>query len=316
MQTLIDRRTLLRLAGASAVAGPALPFVSSALAQEPMAHSFALGDTQFTVLSDGEIVLPVSTLAPDVDPAELKALLEAAGLPTDRREGAINVTLIRRGDELVLIDTGGGMNFMESAGRLSESLQTAGIDPQAVTKVILTHAHPDHVWGVIDDFEEAERFGNASYVIGSAEWDFWMDADILTKVPDAMAPFALGAQRNLNPVAEKTERVSDGHAVMPGVTMVSTPGHTPGHMSVMVEDGGRQLLVTGDALTHPNVSFERPDWHFGFDQDPELAARTRATLLDRLARDKVGIIGYHLPWPGVGRVEAGQAGRFRYIAES
>ena len=125
-----------------------------------------------------------------------------------------------------------------------------------------------------------------------------------------------GAQRNLNPVAEKTERVSDGHAVMPGVTMVSTPGHTPGHMSVMVEDGGRQLLVTGDALTHPNVSFERPDWHFGFDQDPELAARTRATLLDRLARDKVGIIGYHLPWPGVGRVEAGQAGRFRYIAES
>jgi glyoxylase-like metal-dependent hydrolase (beta-lactamase superfamily II) len=281
-----------------------------------MAKTIKVGDTEFTVLSDGEIILPISTLAPNVDAAELNALLEAAGLPTDRRVGAVNVTLLKRGEELVLIDTGGGMNFMDSTGRLPDSLEMAGIDPAAVTKVVLTHAHPDHVWGLIDDFEEAPRFPNASYVIGAAEWDFWLDPEIATKIPDVLVPFARGAQRNLMPVAERTEMAGDGFAVMPGVTMMSTPGHTPGHMSVLVESGGKQVLVTGDALTHQAVSFERPDWHFGFDQIPEQAAKTRGTLLDMLAKDRIGIIGYHLPYPGFGRVEAGKSGQFRYIAES
>jgi glyoxylase-like metal-dependent hydrolase (beta-lactamase superfamily II) len=311
----MDRRTLLKLTGGTALAGLAGSHGFPVMAQEPVAKTVALGDTEVTVLSDGEIVLPISTLAPNVDQEELKALLEAAGLPTDRRVGAVNVTLLKRGEETVLIDTGGGMNFMESTGRLSESIEMAGIDPEAVTKVVLTHAHPDHCWGVIDDFEEAERFPNASYLIGAAEWDFWMDPDIASKVPDQLVPFGLGAQRNLMPVAEKTDRVYDGHTVIPGVTMISTPGHTPGHMSVMVDSGGGQLLVTGDALTHQTVSFERPDWHFGFDQIPEQAVETRKTLLGMLAADKVNIIGYHLPWPGMGRVEAGKDGQFRYIAE-
>ncbi len=310
----LDRRRLLKLAGGAGFAGITLSNGLPVFAQEPSVHEFSFGDFEITVLSDGEIVLPVSTLAPKVDPEALKTLLEAAGLPTDRRVGAVNVTLLKHGEDLVLIDTGGGMNFMDSAGRLTDSLELAGVDPDAVTKVVLTHAHPDHVWGIIDDFEESERFPNADYVIGSTEWDFWMDPDILTKVPDTMAPFALGAQRNINPVAEKTERVSDGFAVMPGVTMMATPGHTPGHMSVLVESGGSQLLITGDALTHQVVSFERPDWHFGFDQIPEQAVETRKRLLGMLAADRVGIVGYHLPWPGVGRVEATKAGQYRYIA--
>lgn len=314
MPVQFDRRTALKLAGGTAFAGLAVAHGAPVLAQEPMAETLSVGEFKITVLSDGEIILPISTLAPNVDQAELKALLEAAGLPTDRRVGAVNVTLLKRGEETILIDTGAGMNFMDTTGRLMDSIDMAGVDPEAVTKVVLTHAHPDHVWGVIDDFDEAPRFPNASYVIGAAEWDFWMDPDIASKVPDRLVPFGLGAQRNLGPVAEQTERVGDAYAVTSGVTMISTPGHTPGHMSVMVESGGEQLLVTGDALTHQVVSFERPDWHFGFDQIPEQAVETRKSLLGRLSADKVRIIGYHLPWPGVGRVEAGKDGRFRYIA--
>ena len=311
-----DRRRFLKMSTASVLGAVAAVNGQIAFATEPSAHTFQFGEFEVTVLSDGMFPLPVSTLAPMADPDELKALLEQAGADTVRRDHVVNVTAVRRGNELVLIDTGGGMNFMETTGLLVDSLEVAGIDPAAVTKVVLTHAHPDHVWGVIDDFEEAPRFPNAGYAIGAAEWDYWMADDIATRLPDRMLPFAMGAQRNLKPVAEMTERVHDGHSVMSGVTMVSTPGHTVGHMSVMLESGGSQLLITGDALTHQVVSFQRPDWHYGLDQDAELAAQTRQELLGMLAADNVGIVGYHLPWPGVGRVEAGKDGTFRYIAEA
>jgi glyoxylase-like metal-dependent hydrolase (beta-lactamase superfamily II) len=315
MPVQFDRRTALKLAGGTALAGLAGAGAWPVVAQEPMAETLSVGDFEITVLSDGEMPLPISVLAPKADPEELNALLEAAGKSTETYVRAVNVTLLKRDEELIVIDTGSGMNFMESTGRLTDSLDMAGIDREAVTKVVLTHGHPDHVWGLIDDFEEAPRFPNASYVIGADEWEFWMDPDFASKVPDQLVPFGLGAQRNLRPVAEQTERVGDGHSVTSGVTMISTPGHTPGHMSVMVESGGERLMVVGDALTDEAISFERPDWLYGLDQIPEQAAETRKSLLGMLVADKIRIIGYHLPWPGAGRVEAGKAGRFRYIAE-
>jgi len=316
MPVQFDRRTALKLAGGTAFAGVAGAGTWPVVAQEPMAETLSVGDFEITVLSDGEMPLPISVLAPKADPEELNALLEAAGKSTETYVRAVNVTLLKRDEELIVVDTGSGMNFMESTGRLTDSLDLAGIDREAVTKVVLTHCHPDHVWGLIDDFEEAPRFPNASYVIGADEWEFWMDPDFASKVPDQLVPFGLGAQRNLRPVAEQTERVGDGHPVTSGVTMISTPGHTPGHMSVMVESGGERLVVVGDALTDEAISFERPDWLYGLDQIPEQAVETRKSLLGMLVAEKVRIIGYHLPWPGAGRVEAGKAGRFRYIADA
>ncbi|MGI9372258.1 MAG: MBL fold metallo-hydrolase [Hyphomicrobiales bacterium] len=195
------------------------------------------------------------------------------------------------------------MNFLGGAGLLSESMDESGFDREKVSKVILTHAHPDHVWGIIDDFEEAERFPNAQYFMSAREWDFWMAEDVLTKLPEELHGFAVGAQRNMKPVAEKLTRIDNGASISPGVSMVSTPGHTPGHMSVMLESGGQKLLVLGDAITHAQVSFAHPDWALANNQDLDLAAKTRAKLLDMSATDEVPVTGYHLPWPGVGRVE-------------
>ncbi len=310
----IDRRGFLQAAAGGTAAFLAWGLkMGVAVAAPPGVHRFSHGDFEVVVLTDGYISLPASNLAPDVSEAERNAVLTAHGLSTGEHISQINVALLRRGDELILIDTGSGMNFVATAGLLADSFDAAGINREAVATVLLTHAHPDHVWGIIDDFDESERFPNASYVMGAHEWDFWMAPDILSKVPETLHGFALGAQRSLSPVAEKTHRISGETAIAPGITMVDTPGHTPGHMSVMVDGGSDgMLMVTGDAFTHAAVSFERPEWRFIRDQEPDVAIATRKRLLDMAATEAMSLVGYHLPWPGVGRVERKDGG-YRYV---
>ena len=303
-----------RLAGVLGASAPAITGAPAALAQEADVHRFNFGEFEVTVLSDGVISLPLSALAADMDIETVKALLQERGLPTDTRPGAVNVTMLSRGDQRIMIDVGSGPNFMDSTGRLADSIEIAEIEPDSVTHVVLTHAHPDHVWGLIDEFEEAPVFAEADYTISAAEYDFWMAEGRVDALPDPLKPFALGAQRNLAPVAERTTFVEGEHNVAPGVTLIPTPGHTPGHASVLVESGGEQLLIVGDALTHHVIAFERPDWAFGFDMDHDQAGATRKALLKRAAAEKMLLVGYHLPWPGVGRVEEKDGG-FRYVAE-
>lgn len=312
----IDRRDLLKLGAGAALASAAAVLPETVvLAQEARVHRFAHGDVEMIVLSDGIISFPISNLAPNVDPGDLKELLKVHELSLDEHVSQINVAAIKTADDLILIDTGSGLNFMASAGLLVDSFEAAEIDPGDVTKVILTHAHPDHVWGIIDDFDESERFPNAEYFMGAAEWDFWLADDVLTKLPEELHGFALGAKRNLSPIADKVKRIGNNASVASGVTMIDTPGHTPGHMSVVVESNKELLVVTGDALTHMAVSFERPEWRFVRDQDPDLAVTTRKSLLGMMAADKMRLIGYHLPWPGVGVAEA-KDGTWRYVASN
>ena len=209
-----------------------------------------------------------------------------------------------------MIDAGSGSNFQPTAGRLGENLEAAGIDPASITKVVFTHGHADHLWGTFDDLDEL-RFPNASYVMSAAEWDFWTDPKTVARVPDWLKPMAQAAARMLKRIEPKTERRKPGDGIAPGLTYVATSGHTPGHVSVMVESGSETLLVGGDALTHPAISFARPDWRVGSDHDRDQAIVTRRRLLDQLAADRIPLIGYHLPWPGHGVVERnGTAYRF------
>lgn len=300
------RRAVLAGLGAALLAPLALP--SSLCAAAPVTRK--VGSSAVTIVSDGTLNVPLSFSLPDVPADEAAALLKTQGLAADGIVQA-NVTLVQTGGEWVLIDAGAGPKFQQSAGKLSENLEAAGIDPEKIGKVVFTHGHADHLWGAIDDFDDGERFPNASYVISAAEWDFWTDPDTPAKVPDWLKGMAIGSARILKRLEKKIERREDGDAVAPGLTYLSTPGHTPGHMAVLAESGGQRLVIGGDVLSNNAFSFARPDWRVGSDYDRDLAVTTRSRLLDMLATDRIALVGFHLAWPGQGMVErAGSAYRF------
>jgi glyoxylase-like metal-dependent hydrolase (beta-lactamase superfamily II) len=269
-----------------------------------------LGARTVHVISDGTFTMPLAAVARGVQPDELIALLKSEGLPTDANHAVLNVTLIRDGEDWTILDAGSGANFLPGSGKLATNLEAAGISRDAVKRVIFTHAHPDHLWGAIDEFD-SDLFPNASYQISEGEWAFWQSPDVFSKLPEDRHMFAAGAQRILKAIAGKTTRFKPGQEVAPGIVAVGTPGHTPGHVSFAVSAGGKSMMVLGDAITHKAISFRHPEWQSGSDTDAELGAATRQKLLDQLMTDKIPFIGYHLPSPGLGRAEKdGTAYRF------
>jgi glyoxylase-like metal-dependent hydrolase (beta-lactamase superfamily II) len=272
-------------------------------------HGFTQGAFEVTVLSDGFITLPADIILPDAEPSQRRTILKRLGGDEVGAPLQTNIPLIRHGNDLILVDTGSGANFQPSDGKLADNLTMCGINPSSVTKVIFTHVHPDHSGGTTRS-DGSILFPNAHYYVGRNEWSFWNDPEYQTKMPDALHAFARGAQRDLAAVAERLTLLDAGDEVVPGMNVVATRGHTPGHISLELA-GDETLLITGDAITNDVVFFENPSWHFGFDTEPEIALKTRRDLLDRVATEKTLMLGYHWSYPGVGYADRnGSAYRF------
>lgn len=292
----LSRRTVL----AGAAATLALPFIAPG-ATAAAELEIKAGRFKVTTLSDGHLTLPTTMIAPQAEATAREKALAAVGQAGDTYRSPLNVTLLETDTEKILLDVGAGTRFMDSAGKLEEALIEKGIGPDQITHVVFTHAHPDHLWGTINDFDEV-AFPSASFHISEAEWNFWMADDVLAKLDAQRKAFAVGAQRNLNAIKERIATFKPGAELVSGLRALDTAGHTPGHVSFEVGDHKNRLAVLGDALTHPVVSFEYPDWRPAMDQEPAKAVATRKRLLDRLSADKHQLIGYHLPEPGLGRV--------------
>ena len=311
-------RSMMTTAGAFMVAGSGMGPVlarTGLSGQAPGYYRFNIGDFKCACLSDGTLTFPARFIARDLPQDKLESFLKQHYLPSGQNIRQLNLTLVDTGEKLVLFDVGSGPNFQDNAGKLPDVLETMGIAPEDIDAVVITHGHPDHVWGLIDEFEEAPRYANAHYYINAVEYDFWNGDDILTRLPQRLQSFALGAQRNLKPLAERMTFIKPGDEFMTGFQALDTAGHTPGHISYLVTSKDETLLVTGDALTHFVVSLEHPDWQPVTDFDGDLAVKSRKKLIDQAASERLRVIGYHLPFPGVGHISR-KDGAYRWIPDA
>ena len=291
--------------------GAALP-LAGALPRWAVAER-RLGDGVLSTVSDGRLVLPGGFVFAPMPQEALAPILAEYGLSAERLEPECNLALWRDGTRTVLFDVGSGPDFMPSAGKLAESLDAIGLAPEAVTHVVFTHAHPDHIWGLLDEFDEP-MFPEAVFMMGRAEWEYWWDPQTVDRIGADRAAFAVGAKRRMAVIEDAVVLVEDGQEILPGIAAVATPGHTPGHMAYELRQGSEAALVVGDAIGNHHVAFQRPGWESGADQDAGLAAATRARLLDRLAAEQMPLVGFHLPDGGIGRAERVDGG-YRFVAE-
>jgi len=252
-----------------------------------------LGGFEVTTLLAGSAVRPdpQTIFGMNVSAEEFAETSRAARLPTDQVQFVFTPTVVNTGAELVLFDT--GLN----AEGLTAALEAAGYTADMIDLVVITHMHPDHIGGLMQD--GGPTFANARYATGRVEFDAWagMGNDLFDQM--------------MRPLAEKTTMLEDGASGFSGHTAMAAFGHTPGHMIHGIESEGQSLIIAADFANHYVWSLARPDWEVKFDMDKAAAAATRKRLLDMMATDRVPFVGYHMPWPGIGYVERDGDG-YRY----
>ena len=289
---IIKRRSFLKAASC-------LPL---SLSIPSLVHSeINFGHTKITTVSDGSITLPASLTFDTMPKNELDLIINEFSLSQDQLVRECNVTLVETEDRKILFDVGAGIYFLDGMGALLDGLDEQGLAPEDITDVIFTHAHPDHIWGVLDDFDDL-LFPEAMYHIGRVEWDYWWNPETVNEVDESRVQTAVGAKTRFEALQDQIEFFDDGDEPIPGVLALMTPGHTPGHMSFEIANGSQSALIVGDALNNHHVAFKRPNWLSGLDQDPEMAALTRQNLLNRSSSEDMLLIGFHLPGGGIGRV--------------
>ncbi|MGA0532595.1 MBL fold metallo-hydrolase [Hansschlegelia sp. KR7-227] len=281
----------------------------------PSRYAVRVGEIEVLVISDGVLPLPTAMLGHNAVPADRTAWLDEMFLPREAFDWSLNVVVVHSGDQAILIDAGLGFDpdlNLPRAGQLIMRLEAAGIDLASVTDVVLTHMHMDHVGGLlVDGVKEALR-PDLRIHVAAAEVAFWEAPDFsLTSMPQGF-PDALrsAAKRFATAYRNQLRTFEDEHEVAPGVVVQRTGGHTPGHSIVRVASGGDRLTFAGDAVF--TVGFDHPDWHNGFEHDPEEAARVRVRLLRELAATGELLVATHLPFPSVGRV-AVEGETFRWV---
>jgi glyoxylase-like metal-dependent hydrolase (beta-lactamase superfamily II) len=282
---------------------------------DPSRYALRVGEIDVLLISDGVLPMPSPALATNADPAVRAAWLDDMFLPQDKMVLPLNQVVVRSGGQTILIDTGAGDDFLEFApktGRWAERLEAAGIDLGSVTDVVLTHMHFDHVGGLLVDGLKDRLRPDLRIHAAAVEAEFWKAPDFSgTNLPvpmqDAMRS---SASRFLAEYGSMLQLFDDEHEVAPGVAVRRTGGHTPGHSVVRLASRGDRLTFVGDAVLP--AGFDHPDWHNGFEHDPEEATRVRLRLLRELAATGEPLVATHLPFPSICHVaHAGDA--FRWV---
>jgi glyoxylase-like metal-dependent hydrolase (beta-lactamase superfamily II) len=311
-----DRRQLL--SGAATLAAGSMIGSAAGFAKAPMLgtlapafYRFKLGTMEATVISDGPLNFPdagkIFLRAPDAD---IRKLLADEFLPTDAVRMEQNILVLNTGDKLVMFDT--GLYSMKPnptlpSGRILKSLGEAGIKPEDIDAIVLTHPHIDHAGGIMSEDGKTRLFPNAQIYTTEADFNFWTDEKRIGTPAESSHRTVL---KNLVPNKDRLVMVKDGQEILPGIQAISSPGHTVGHTSYMISSGGKSLCFTGD-IAHHSILLRRPKMAITFDTDGDAASATRIRMCDMLSSQKIPGLIFHLPWPGIGNiVKDGEGFRF------
>ncbi|MBO0764442.1 MAG: MBL fold metallo-hydrolase, partial [Hyphomicrobiaceae bacterium] len=245
---------------------------------------------------------------------QTKQALAAAGLPTAFVPIPISALVVDLNGRLTLCDAGGGGQVQAFnrrsvfvSGRMLENMVAAGIDPNKIQTVLISHYHPDHIFGLLKKSTDAPVFPGAEIIVPAAEHLWWTDPSVIGRLPEVRRPLAqriqnvIGKWRNVLPVAGEDE-------VVPGIRFVAAPGHTPGHTAFHLSSRNAQLMISADTVYVPALAGVHPGWQGVYDQDGPMAVVSRRRLMDRVIAEGMMICGTHFPWPGVGRVAKDGAG--------
>lgn len=279
---------------------------------------FSVGDFKCIAISDGTFRYPVAMFFANVSKEQYEPALRQRGLSLEQIEVPYTCLYIDTGRERVLVDTGAG-DLAPTAGKLLPRLHAEGIEPPDIGTVILSHAHPDHIGGNLDDHGKP-AFPNARYIIWKQEWDFWLSSPNLAElqVDQHLKRIMLAsAEKNLSGIEGQIELLKQETEVLPGVLAIPAPGHTPGHMALKISSNDAHLLYLADAVCHP-LHLEYPETCLATDLLPMQVLSSRRQLLRRATRETALVHAFHFPFPGLGHVTAkGAAWHWRpFAAES
>lgn len=304
-----SRRTLVAGAGALTAAA-ALDLFSginpvlaqgAPMAQAPGFYRYKIGDITLTAINDGFGRRPLEGFVRNAELADVKKAMEQAFLPADALSITFTTLALQIGGKLVLIDTGNGDSGAPTSGTWMANFRAAGFDPKDVATVIFSHFHGDHINGFrLKDGSAV--FPNAEVMVPAAEWGFWMDDAKMGAAPEAMKGAFAGVRRVFGPVAKDVKQFEPGKEIVPGVTAVAAPGHTPGHTVFAVASGSARMMIMSDTTNHPALFVRNPDWSAVFDMDGPQAAATRRKLLDMVSADRMQVAFYHAPFPATGHI--------------
>lgn len=267
---------------------------------------FTIGSLELFVVSDGEFDLdPIQPLfAPDVDPDKITAFLEDHSHVSHKLIFEGNVLLVKNSEHTVLIDSGSGKTSGSSVGKLVKHLSAAGIEKEDISDIVLTHAHHDHIGGIIDE-NGLFTFPNANIYIAKNEYDFWLadKPDFSKGTNNDMADFQMKfARKHIEFAQSRLQFFNDNEVLFNFLKLNLAPGHTPGHTAITVFSEGEELVHFADIFQHV-LLLGRPEWGNQVDVDFNLAVQTRKEVGTQLAVSGKLTFGDHLPFPGLGFIE-------------
>ena len=307
MQSISRRAFVISAATAGAAFGldGPLEFVGRAFGQQATQDvvKFKVGDIEVIQIYDGvweKAHDPGFVRNASVD--DVKNALRAANLTDAHVPITFTVTAVRINGRLVVFDSGTGAQVAPTAGNITNKnlWQAAGIEPDKVETIIVTHFHPDHINGLMAKDTNAPVFPNAQIHVPASEYKFWTDP-ATTAGPAKRIQAVFPGWKNIR-------QFEDGAEVVPGIRAVNSNGHTPGHTSFHLASGNQQLFVLGDVTNIRALNMKNPGWHLTFDANPTLAEENRRKLFDRVVAEKAVATGYHWGMPGAGTVEKDGSG--------